>query len=518
MKVFWHLVAFALAVLSVASVWLGGLNQDEGWYLYAANLVAEGNLPYRDFFFTQAPMMPLVYSVFSGFWKHFGIAGGRVFTLILGLWGIVFLVALARRIAKPEKRGLAALLVAVLLCGNLYHLYYLAIPKTYALAGLFVAMGFYLLSFEGVMQMAAAGLCLAFACATRISLGAMLPVVVLGLFLFRRREARGGLGWLWFGCGATLGLLIAFGPFFFGEFLPGLLAAQKYHAARGGFDIVLFVGSASRLVRWYLPVVVLLGVGVFGLFTGAANDDCGVSSKARFVWWIALAGFVSVFAVQMLAPVPYEDYQVPVMGLLAVVAAVISANRLEIRTDVLALAVLGMTWAGSFGSPLLQEWMTDGQDRFWVLGRDKSRLSQLRTVAREIEAIDPGGDELLTQDIYLAVETGRKVPRQLAMGPFSLWNELPYAGAEKVLLDENRMKRLLESAPCKVAAMSGYSFAITAPRCEKTPMNVQLGFWNILKQNYDLVFTEERFGQGSTPLMVLKRKDSDSGGGEGPVQ
>ena len=31
MKIFWALAIFAFAVLGAAAVWLGGLNQDEGW-------------------------------------------------------------------------------------------------------------------------------------------------------------------------------------------------------------------------------------------------------------------------------------------------------------------------------------------------------------------------------------------------------------------------------------------------------------------------------------------------------
>ena len=41
-KVYWLLAIFACLVLGAASVLMGSLNQDEGWYLYAANLVAEG--------------------------------------------------------------------------------------------------------------------------------------------------------------------------------------------------------------------------------------------------------------------------------------------------------------------------------------------------------------------------------------------------------------------------------------------------------------------------------------------
>ena len=507
MKPFWHLVAFALAVLAPAAVWLGGLNQDEGWYLYAANLVAQGNMPYRDFFFTQAPLMPLVYSALRGFWMEWGILGGRVVTLAIGLSGIVLFVAFARRLAGQEKRGLAALLAAIALCGNLYHLYYLAIPKTYALASLFVATGFYLLSFEGAAFAFAAGLGLAFAAATRMSLGVMLPVVGLGLLMPRAREGRGRLDWLFFGFGGALGLAVAFGPFITAQCLPGFLASQSYHAGRGGFNMVFAVGSISRLVRWYLPVVVLVGLGIYACVAGKRGREDSAPGRGRTVLGLAVASFAAAFAVHMLAPVPYEDYQVPVMGLLAAVASAVCAERLEARPAAVALAVLGMTWAGAFGNPLLQQWTTGGQDRLWPVVREKSELAQLRDVAREIDALDPGGKDILTQDLYLAIETGREVPRQLAMGPFSLWDRLPYRGAEKVLLDAEGMKRLLDSAPCRIAAMSGYSFAITAPRCAETPVDRQMEMWDVLKRRYDLVATEENFGQGATPLMILTRKN-----------
>ena len=65
MKRYWFLAAFGFVVLAFAAVWLGALNQDEGWYLYAARLVSEGKTPYRDFFYTQAPVMPIVYAAFA---------------------------------------------------------------------------------------------------------------------------------------------------------------------------------------------------------------------------------------------------------------------------------------------------------------------------------------------------------------------------------------------------------------------------------------------------------------------
>lgn len=482
MKRYWFLAAFGFAVLAFAAVWLGALNQDEGWYLYAARLVSEGKIPYRDFFYTQAPVMPIVYAAFVSVWNSFGLLGGRILTFALGAAGIMFACALAWRLSPAGRRGEAALVTFLLLGSNLYHLYFIAIPKTYALASLFVAAGFYLLSFADASRRrcavfaAAAGLSLALASGTRISLGIMLPVVGFSLlFAFRR------LRWtfLWFGLGGAAGLAAVYGFFLCDPASrAGLFAAQAYHAARGGFDPVFTIGSVSRLVRWYLPLFVVLGLGSF--------------RDGKVLLWSAVA----VFLLQMLAPFPYEDYQVPVMGMLAVFAAVNFAGRGDSRADVgqrRLLLVLGLAWATAFGSPLLEKWTTNGQDRFWTLKKDKCELAQLRDVARMIEEEDPHGDMLLTQDLYLAIETGRHVPKGLEMGPFSI-------------LSDEEWRSLLASAPCRIAALSGYSFAIDPPRCDETPSERQLEYWRILKGVYDLVAVEERFGQNATSLLVLKRK------------
>lgn len=492
MKGYLGLAAFGFAILACAAVWFGGLNQDEGWYLYAANLVAEGKMPYRDFFFTQGPVMPVVYSAFASIWRSWGLLGGRIFTLALGALGIVFASGMARRIAPAEKRNLAAVLVALLLGGNLYHLYYMAIPKTYALAGLFVAMGFYLLTFAHPAMLFGAGLCLALATGVRISMGALLLVAVLWLLVGGKWHSL-----LWLALGGAIGLALAYGPFLTDPAaVPGLSASIMYHSSRNGFDIVVLVGSISRLVRWYAPVFVLL---VLAIFAGRAVRGA----------WLPLAGFLAVFVVQMLAPFPYEDYQVPVIGLLVAATAAMACEIKFAGRDVsVALLALGLAWASSFGSPLLEQWMTNGHDRLWALKKPKCELAQLKEVARDIESLDPGGKDLLTQDLYLAIETNRKVPIQLAMGPFSYWGDtLPYSGAERIMLDDAGMEALIDSAPCEIAAMSGYAFAITVPSCRETPMNRQIAFWSRLKRRYNHVFTEESFGQHSTPLLILKRKN-----------
>ena len=492
MKRYWFLAAFGFVVLAFAAVWLGALNQDEGWYLYAARIVSEGKTPYRDFFYTQAPVMPVVYAAFTSIWNSFGLLGARILTIVFGALGLAFFCAIAARLVAPGRRALAALAVFLLLGSNLYHLYYIAIPKTYALASLFVAIGFFLLTFarpstlRGGVFAFASGLSLAFACGTRISLGVILAVVGFSLlFSFSRMRWT----FLWFGLGGAFGLVVVYGFFLCDPTArAGLFAAQAYHAARSGFDPVFTIGSVSRLVRWYLPVFVLLGLGF------AHRREAGGEANALLVAWLAFASFVAVFLVQMLAPFPYEDYQVPVMGLLAVFAAVLFFGRPASVPSRGLLLTLGLAWAASFGSPLLEKWTTNGQDRFWTLKKDQCELAQLRDVARYIEEEDPNGETLLTQDLYLAIETGRKVPDGLEMGPFSM-------------LPDEEWRKLLSSAPCKVAALSGYSFAIAPPRCDETPVERQIEYFHLLKKNYDLVQKVDNFGQNATSLLILKRKD-----------
>ena len=492
MKRYWFLAAFGFVVLAFAAVWLGALNQDEGWYLYAARLVSEGKTPYRDFFYTQAPVMPVVYAAFTSIWNSFGLLGARILTISFGTLGLAFFCAIAARLVAPGRRALAALAVFLLLGSNLYHLYYIAIPKTYALASLFVAIGFFLLTFarpstlRGGVFAFASGLSLAFACGTRISLGVILAVVGFSLlFSFSRMRWT----FLWFGLGGAFGLVVVYGFFLCDPTArAGLFAAQAYHAARSGFDPVFTIGSVSRLVRWYLPVFVLLGLGF------AHRREAGGEANALLVAWLAFASFVAVFLVQMLAPFPYEDYQVPVMGLLAVFAVVLFFGRPASVPSRGLLLTLGLAWAASFGSPLLEKWTTNGQDRFWTLKKDQCELAQLRDVARYIEEEDPNGETLLTQDLYLAIETGRKVPDGLEMGPFSM-------------LSDEAWRKLLSSAPCKIAALSGYSFAIAPPRCDETPVERQIEYFHLLKKNYDLVQKVDNFGQNATSLLILKRKD-----------
>ena len=535
------LVALAVAaviVIGATAVWFGALNQDEGWYLYAAQLVRAGKLPYHDFFFTQGPTLPVVYSFLSPVWTSpgstlHGVLGGRVLTLAFGLAGIVLFAGAARLLVPQGRRFAAGFVVFALLACNVYHVYFLTIPKTYALGSFFTAVGFYLLvsaldrgGWRRAAMLVASGLAMAFASGTRISLVLMLGVVGFSL-LFRFRRYR--YAFAWFGAGGAAGLFLTYGVFALDPAsLRGLLAAQEYHAARGGFDLMFAVGSVSRLARAYAGVLAVLALVVAGALCGGGdprNDaeqaEDETPPNAGFLVWTIAASFAAVFLLQLSAPFPYDDYQVPVMGLLAVAAAVLSVSRVAACHGHAALGVCVFSFlavcVASFGSPQLQQWFVAGQDRFWTVMKGKSDLAELRENAAKIEALDPGGKTLFTQDLYLAVECGRSVPEGLEMGPFSYFPETFDVEAEALhVMNTGRMIRLIESAPSPVAAFSGYGFAVAAPKCTEVPYIDQMEFWARLKKRYALAWSVRNFGQNDTTLVVLKRIDgAASGTGEG---
>ena len=152
LQILWPVAVVVTLVLSAANIWFGELNQDEGWYLYAGRMVAEGQLPFIDFASTQGPVMAFVYAAVWPLVKAFGLLGGRIFTAVLGLLGSAGAAWLAYRMMLSESKnrgvaGAAALMTFVFIGINVYQSYFFAIVKTYSLAGLFLVCSFLALSF-----------------------------------------------------------------------------------------------------------------------------------------------------------------------------------------------------------------------------------------------------------------------------------------------------------------------------------------------------------------------------------
>jgi len=531
-------LAFIIAIiLSAANLVLGDLNQDEGWYLYAARLVADGFLPYRDFAFTQGPVMPLVYSFFDPVVDAHGLAGGRYVTCLIGLAAAF----IASRAAYVLGGRAASAITFSLLMVNVYQSYFTTVVKTYSLTSLFLVTGFYFLVrhiadapgkkapwlnafLSAAFLVAAAG--------TRHSTGILLPVTTLWLLIYRRYWGR--LTWLVFGFGGVVSAAAIFFPFVLKApdgFVFGLI---QYHTMREGGDLLsslaLKAGFVSRMVQGYfvagILIVALLAAKWRRPFKGTETGyhQTGSFNLIRLLW-ISVAVMTLV---HIAAPFPYDDYQVPVFPLLAIALAVSWSYALRAWSGIgyrweadiepqdpactrwFVWSVLLVSTAASFSSPINQDWMVAGRDRIWWRFKDKPALLKLREVGREIRQMEPHGG-LLTQDIYLAVEAGLDVPIGWEMGPFSYYPELSHETARRLKLrNQMLLMRDIKESCAEVAAVSGYGFSINSPDVTPVDAATRESIMSALRERYELFKTVPGFGQAATTLELYRLRDSES--------
>ena len=537
-------VAGSWLVLSLLNVWMGELNQDEGWYLYAARQITQGYWPYRDYAFTQPPLLPLVYSAVFPWIEHFGLLGGRMLTWVFSVVGLLSTVWLALRTGPRTVKRLTAGACLILVAVNLYQSYFTTVVKTYALSGMFLSAGLLALSLvgrrSGFRAATAAGFLLACATATRISMGAALALG--GLYLLAVHRQVKGWAWLDYALGGGLGLALTLLPFVAlgGEgFRFGIV---EYHTLRESgpwlSQAAYKIGCLSRLVQAYFPAAV---GGVFLLAMAVRHVvRCGAPVEGTapagpmpvqddvppgflgFLWVVVLG----LGLVHWAAPFPYDDYQVPVYSIYCAALAATGARwwlRVEKRRFAAGsarsraakrLSILTILWLvcglHAFSSPLAQGWFVAGRDRIWWRLREQSPVAQLQDMGKWVRdlTLAEGGTELLTQDTYLAVEAGLSVPRGLEMGPFSYYPEWTRARAGRVgVMNRDMMIELLSTATnAPIAAFSGYSLSIRSPEVEAVSREDQMAFEEIIRERFDPVESVPGFGQAGTTLEIWRLK------------
>ncbi|OGV86660.1 MAG: hypothetical protein A2340_02115 [Lentisphaerae bacterium RIFOXYB12_FULL_60_10] len=523
------LIAFVVC-LHAANLFLGDLNQDEGWYLYAARLVNQGCLPYLDFATTQGPVMPFVYAVAEPLVQAWGLAGGRLFTAFLGLAGAGLAAWLASRLVRGNRIPVVLMVVA-LTAANVYQNYFCTVVKTYSLTVVLLTAGFLLLTAvagrRGSVAAFAAGLFFGLAAATRSS--AILTIPAVGLVLFAGVRQVGILRPFWFLSGSGLALAAAFVPFWWSAPEAVWFALWDYHAGRepGGWLSVLAykAGFASRLIQVYFVAFALFAAAVVRAVLNRLRDGSTafrIPSLPVVALWLTV---VLMTAAHGLAPFPYDDYQVIVYPLfVAALCAWVcdlwtpaaggtggggatAGVRMNPVLPVLALVyVLGLVSALS--SPMNQEWFVGRRDRIWWPLKTETPLAKLQQAAEMVRLLTAKDERLLTQDPYLAVESGRALPRGLELGQFSYYPGWTRERAERCrVLNAEMMRELLDTVRAPVAAFSGYGFAIRSPEILPLSPGDSADLWARVYRRYAPFRTIPDFGQAATPLQILLLKE-----------
>ncbi|MFT5125467.1 MAG: 4-amino-4-deoxy-L-arabinose transferase-like glycosyltransferase, partial [Verrucomicrobiales bacterium] len=504
----WLLGLLVIAVLYAANIYLGNLNQDEGWYLYAARLVASGQVPYRDFAYTQGPVMALVYALIDPLVAQFGLLAGRIFTAVLGLAAIASASALAGRLAPKGWKSFAILLCLLLTGINVYQGYYFSVVKTYSLCTLILMTGLLLFvraaRTGGMGAAIGAGIFLALASGVRISTGIVL--LPCGLYLLFNAKRLGQAAWITYSIAGGLTLVGLFLPFYLLAPEGWLFGMFEYHtqrkAAEGLMVWVYKGGFASRLVQAYLLAFVLLIILFFSSARRSPRDGL------RLTLWSSL---ILVTLVHLSANFPYEDYQVvlyPLFGALLCsgLARLLARDEATTWKRLLPAIFFFACTASAFSSQINMDWMVVGRDRIWWPTKDQPDLVKLQTTAKEIRALAGETDTLFTQDAYLAVEANLKLPENMGMGIFSYYPEWDQERAESIhVVNREMLRKTIADTNITVAAFSAFGFSIQCPEVIELSKDEQYELWTLLGDQYELQDLINHFGHGHTELKIFKR-------------
>lgn len=516
--------ATSVALFFGVSLWQGNLNQDEGWYLYASRMVFEGKMLYRDFHFSQGPLLPLVYGALYPVWSDAGVLGGRILTSFLALITIGIAAITAFRLSRDAKTGHLAGITTLWLAGFcVFGVNYLCIVKTYALTALFFSAGALAMTYvsgpRGSLAAMASGIFFACAAGTRLSMGLALPIIGLCL-LAGRRQLKAPFAWFWFGIGAMLTLLAIFVPYL-ATSREQFLFAMTLHGKRVIGDwqsqLLFKAGFVARCAQSFLgPILVTIAAICL---TRRRGKPLSITISPSLLLWLSIIGLSSL---HFLTPFPYDDYQTPLLPVFAALASAALWNNISGRLQATAPANEQTSSRVMFGvvagilviaasSPILEKWAIIRQDRLWFITKQKSDLAVLRDVGAWIRARTGENDELLTWDPYLAVEANRRLPSGFEMAPFNFHPELSSEKAKSLcVLNELLLLDALTNSRAPVAAISGYAMAIRAPKMDL--INPSDPFAGQVRQAIETQFNPtlqvENFGQGHTTLNLWTHKQS----------
>jgi hypothetical protein len=420
--------ALLYALLTLFDVFFVPVEKDEGFYVYAFRLVAEGKLPYRDFSYIESPALPYYYALLL---RPVGITmlSVRCLGALTGLAGLLLLVRCAARSAGRTAGAVAALL----LFANPAQAEWFARDVTYPLITLLLALAIAseISSWTARSRTMVQGALLAFAGAAKASMGLVSLAWMAGILWQRRRDRSsvlpGAAAFL-----ATLavsaGWLFLADPkaFLFNVVTLPLERTRLYpfmHSSHA-LNQVLEFGWAQRILGartvllWHLPAAGLAGLALAGRRREPSRSG-GLLREATFP---IASSLLLGLAAHMLVPSPaYPNYQFLLLPALTLVIVLFYFHRrggasIEAESPwILGIPVLLCAFN------LMQGLDPDAAG----LSVGTWRHGPQREMARLAERIVPREGLLLTDYLPAAVDADRRVVPGNEGGRNSLIPDLP---------------------------------------------------------------------------------------------
>ena len=521
--------AAIFALLILFFIFAGQINQDEGFYLLAGKLVYEGKLPYRDFHYTQMPLLPYVYGLPQLILGN-SLYVGRFTSVFLLVMSFVVTVKVARLLAGAGS----AVWIALLLGTNWWFIYLGTITKTHALVYVLIALSVYVCAKEIYLPQddvkSKALLLILGTVLAGVAVLVRLPSVPFAAVAFGYttfRLAQLGRRWVMLN---TLALLV----------VGGVAAA---FAAAAGWDVFLFNNVGSHWHARGEPIAVG-GSRLVSFIWGALNT--GSTIKAL------LGAYSSVFPIELLiisVAVVFHDWMARrrssvnlqkqksqlmlAVSLTAVMLAASPILRDVSQTDyyvisfpcaalVVAIAFSKVSQLGLSNVKLgrwllillvlvsgyhLLRYSTPSLQRLGVVrvnGVVKLPLNYLREVASFLKEHRRDDGSMLTTYGYLAYEAGLPLIPGLEMEGFSC-QEMPDSLVQRYrMVNIESVVSLIASHQAEYVVVSRGPEPLQFGWCSWTPEAADRAMEH-LQRHYSAIGEFENFGKWKDQIVIYQR-------------
>jgi 4-amino-4-deoxy-L-arabinose transferase and related glycosyltransferases of PMT family len=499
---FWLLVTLmAAAYIGAAAfhVAFGALNVDEGFYAAATRSVWQGEMPYRDFGFTQPPLVAYANAPLLGTFG-FGLFQQRIAN---GLWAALALLVAAWLVQRRTGAASAVLLIALFALAPPW-MYFVHLGKTYGLTS-FLAMlatAVFLAAPAGWKRSVALSFLAVLGLACRLPAAPFFGLLWLAALFEGDRPLLHRLG-------VALAALLASAAVLL---LPFYLAAPEQLV----FWTVDFHRISVPRKDWRLTWNIILSLAPALWILALAAIAFSVSR--RLPWrreHAVLVAALITLAFNLLPHGAYEEYGVPFLPPLATAALLLLVpvvSGMSRRTSVfLSCALLTLPFALT---PAVN-WrdLAPPQRRapsLWLppnVPVYRYNLPAQIAAARDtVQRLVPAEQPLVGPAILLAIEAGRPIPPRFRMGAFSMTFDYPAERAHALhLATGDDFERFLRDIDVPILAFHtnpNFNYLWSVPSFDPPPPDRLREFERLFNRYFVPIYGDDDFLIAARPHVL----------------